>query len=142
MNIGLFPNKISLQPLVLLWLAYAWLGWYLSAHHIVWLVGGFIVAIVLALVWRSIAWLERLVNFGSQPLILFIILSTSVVLVASWSLFLTFILVPLTTTILAEIELRFSGLSKRDTILLLTVLAGLGLAVGEVIDLFFLPSSR
>ncbi len=34
-------GKIPLMPLILLWLAYALLGWYLAAHQIIWLVGAF-----------------------------------------------------------------------------------------------------
>ncbi|MEC4815837.1 MAG: hypothetical protein SAK29_21570 [Scytonema sp. PMC 1069.18] len=141
MNIG-FSSKAPLQPLVLLWLAYAWLGWYLSVHHIVWLVGAFVTVLVLTVVWRSISWLERLVQYGSKTLILLVVLSSPIALVATWSLFLTFVLMPLATTILAEIELRFAGIGQKDTLLLLSAIAGCGLMIGEVIDIGLLPSAR
>jgi hypothetical protein len=137
-----YLNKPPLYPLVLLCLAYTWLGWYLSAHHIIWLMGAFVIALVLAVVWRSISWLERLVKFGSKTLVLILVLSTPIALVATWSLFVTFVIMPLATTILAEIELRFSGFSKRDTLLIITILAGFGLTVGEVIDIVLFPSGR
>lgn len=141
MNIGYF-NRVPLQPLVLLWLAYAWLGWYLSVNHIIWLVGAFVAALVLAVVWRSISWLEHLIKFGSKTLVVVLVLSASIALIATWSLFSTFIIMPLATTLLAEMELRFAGFSKRDTLLLLTVLAGFGLTMGEAIDIVLLPSGR
>ena len=52
MNVKTF-NKIPLLPLVLLWLTYTLIGWYLSAHHIVWLVGAFIIVLALAVGWNS-----------------------------------------------------------------------------------------
>ncbi|WP_026733196.1 hypothetical protein [Fischerella sp. PCC 9605] len=140
MNVEFF-NEFPWTPLVLLWLAYAFLGWYLSVHHIIWVVGILVVALVLTVVWRSLSWLDRLLRFGSQILIVVLCLSASVALIATWSIFFTFILAPLATTILAEIELRFAGFSKRDTLLLLTLLAMFGLGIGETIDIFFLPSS-
>ncbi|BAZ69679.1 hypothetical protein NIES4106_44570 [Fischerella sp. NIES-4106] len=141
MNIEIF-NQFPLITLLLHWLAYAFLGWYLSVHHIVWLVGVLVVALVLALVGRSITWLNRLLDYGSQVLIVTVVLSTSVIVVAILPIFFTFIVTPLATTVLAEIELRFAGFSKRDALLFLTLLAALGLVVGETIDLIFLPSSR
>ncbi|MUH00846.1 hypothetical protein F7734_54690 [Scytonema sp. UIC 10036] len=137
-----FLHKIPWQPLVFLWLAYAWLGWYLSAHDIAWLVGAFVAALVLAIAWRTIAGLERLIRFGSRALTVVLFLCASIALIATWSIFVTFLVLPLTTTLLAEMELRFSGFSKRDTFLLLTAIAGCGLAVGEAIDLILIPSSR
>jgi hypothetical protein len=141
MNIEFF-NQFPWTPLMLHWLAYAFLGWYLSVNHIVWLVGVLVVALVLTLVWRSLSWLNRLLNYGSQVLIVVITLSASVILVAFFPIFFTFIITPLSTTVLSEIELRFAGFSKRDALLLLTLLSGFGLAVGETIDLIFLPSNR
>ncbi|KAB8320288.1 hypothetical protein SD81_001290 [Tolypothrix campylonemoides VB511288] len=141
MNIGYF-NRVPLQPLVLLCLAYAWLGWYLSVNHIIWLVGAFVAALMLAVLWRSISWLERLIKFGSKTLVVVLVLSASIALIATWSLFSTFIIMPLATTLLAAMELRFAGFSKRDRLLLLAVLAAFGLTVGEAIDIVLLPSDR
>ncbi|WP_414584618.1 hypothetical protein [Scytonema sp. PCC 10023] len=141
MTVGSF-KRVPLQPLVLLCLAYAWLGWYLSVNHIIWLVGAFVAALVLAVAWRSISWLERLIEFGSKTLVVVLVLSASIALIATWSLFSTFIIMPLATTLFAVMELRFAGFSKRDRLLLVTVLAGFGLTVGEVIDIVLLPSDR
>jgi hypothetical protein len=141
MNIG-YSHKIPVMPLVLLWLAYALLGWYLAVHHIIWLVGAFVATIAIALVRRSIAWLESLVSFGSRTLVVVVSLSASIALVATWSVLLSLFLIPIATTLLADLELRFAGFKKIDSFWILTVLAGWGLTVGELIDILLLPSSR
>lgn len=141
MNIGYF-SKIPVMPLVLLWLAYALLGWYLAVHHIIWLVGAFIATVAIAVVRRSIAWLEGLVSFGSRTLVVVILLSSSIALVATWSLLLSLFLIPIATTLLADLELRFAGFKKIDSFWIVTVLAGWGLTVGEIVDILLIPSSR
>ncbi len=141
MNIGYF-HKISVMPLVLLWLAYALLGWYLAVHHIIWLVGAFIATVAIAVVRRSIAWLEGLVSFGSRTLVVVILLSASIALVATWSVLLSLFLIPIATTLLADLELRFAGFKKIDSFWILTILAGWGLTVGEIVDILLIPSSR
>ncbi|WP_416212799.1 hypothetical protein [Nostoc sp. LEGE 12450] len=130
------------MPLVLLWLAYTLLGWYLAANHIVWLVGAFIAAMVIVIVRKSTSWLERLVEFGSQTLAVILFLSISIAFVATWSLLLRLFIIPLATTILADLEMRFSGFNKLDSFWILTVIAVLGLVVGELIDILLFPSSR
>jgi hypothetical protein len=141
MNVEFF-NRIPLMPLVLLWLAYTLLGWYLAAHHIIWLVGAFVAAMVIAVVRKSIYWLERLVEFGSQTLIVILFLSISIALIATWSILLRLFIIPLATTLLADLEMRFSGFNKIDAFWTITILAVLGLIVGEVIDILLFPSSR
>ncbi|MEH1795409.1 MULTISPECIES: hypothetical protein [unclassified Nostoc] len=141
MNVEFF-SRIPLKPLVLLWLAYTLLGWYLAANHIVWLVGAFVAAMVLAIVRKSTSWLERFVEFGSQTLAVVLFLSISIVFVATWSLLLRLFIIPLATTLLADLEMRFSGFNKLDSFWILTVLAVLGLVVGELIDILLFPSSR
>jgi hypothetical protein len=49
---------------------------------------------------------------------------------------------PLTTTLLADLEMRFAGFSQTDRFLVLTILAVLGLTIGETIDVVFVPSLR
>ncbi|MEH2348073.1 MAG: hypothetical protein V7K55_08730 [Nostoc sp.] len=141
MNVEFF-SRIPLMPLVLLLLAYTLLGWYLAANHIVWLVGAFVAAMVLAIVRKSTSWLERFVEFGSQILAVGLFLSISIAFVATWALLLKLFIIPLTTTLLADLEMRFSGFNKLDSFWILTVLAVLGLVVGEFIDILLFPSSR
>ena len=145
MNVKTF-NKVPLLPLMLLWLTYTVLGWYLSAHHIVWLVGAFIIVLVLAVGWNSSYWLEGLVKFISQELVTVLIVSlvitTLVALATTWSMLLKLILLPLGTVFLAEIEMCFAGFNRLNRFLMLTVLTGLGLGLGEMIDILFVPSIR
>lgn len=135
-------QRIPIVPLILLWLAYALLGWYLAAHHIVWLVGGFVATIAIAVVRKSIAWLERLIAFGSRILIVILVLSLSIALVATWSLLFTLFLIPVASTLLADLEMRFAGFNKLDSFWILTILAATGLVVGELVDVLILPSIR
>jgi hypothetical protein len=135
-------NAIPAMPLILLWLAYTLLGWYLAAHHIFWLLGIFVTVVVLFAVSKTISWLEVLFKFGSQTLIVVLALSASTFLVASWSLLTTLFILPLAVTILAHLEIRFAGLSEVDTFVILTILAGLSLGIGEIIDIALFPSIR
>ncbi|MBW4565525.1 MAG: hypothetical protein KME32_31475 [Mojavia pulchra JT2-VF2] len=137
-----FFSKIPLIPLALLWLAYALLGWYLAAHHIIWLAGAFITVVAIAVARKSITWLERLLNVGSQTLVVILSLSISIAVIATWSLIFSLFLIPIATTILADLEMRFAGFRKLDSFLILTILAIFGLVVGEMIDILLLPSSR
>ncbi len=141
MNVGFF-NRFPVMPLVLLWLAYALLGWYLAAHHIIWLMGAFVVAVAIGIVRKSIIWLERLVAFGSRTLVVILFVSVSIAFVETWSLLFSLFVIPLATTWLADLEMRFAGFNKVDSFWILTVLAVFGLTVGEIVDILLLPSSR
>lgn len=145
MNVAFF-SRIPRLPLVLLWLTYALLGWELSAHHIVWLVGAFVAALALAAAWKSSPLFERLVLFGFQGwfvlLLISLIISISVALTVTSSILLSLIFLPLVTTFFAEVEMSFAGFSKRNTFLFLTVISGVGLGLGELIDIVLLPSLR
>ncbi|MBW4644976.1 MAG: hypothetical protein KME23_18620 [Goleter apudmare HA4340-LM2] len=137
-----FFRTVPFLSLLLLWIAYALLGWYLAAHHIIWLAGAFITAIALAVARKSISWLESLFAFGSQGLIIILFLSVSMAIIATWWLLFSLFLIPVATTILADLEMRFAGFSKGDSFWTLTMVAVLGLGIGEFIDLVILPSIR
>lgn len=145
MNIG-FISKIPWLALVLLWLVYALLGWYLSAHHIAWLVGAFVAALALAIVSKSSPWLDHLLKFISQGLVAFLlislILSISLALAVTEPILLPLIVMPLVTTFLAELEMNSAGSNQINKFLILTIIAGLGLGFGEIIDIVLLPSLR
>ena len=137
-----FFNRMPGMSLIFLWLAYALLGWYLSAHHIVWLVGAFVTIVVLAAIRKSVFWVESLMNVKSQMVSLILVLSAWIGLIATWSILFNFFLLPLATTVLADLDMRVSGFKPFDSFLVLTILAAFGLAVGETIDVLFLPSFR
>ncbi len=144
MNIGLL-KRIPWSPLMFLWLAYALLGWYLSFYHIFWFVGAFVAVVGLALSWKSIAALERITKLASQGFLIILamlLLCVLWALAATWSILVPIIVIPLALTFLANAEMRFAGFSRLNTLLFLTVIAGLGLGFGEIIDLLFLASSH
>lgn len=132
--------------LALLGAAYALLGWYLSAHHILWIVGVFVTVATLAIAWKGIPILEHLSLLKSSRLFGLIVLgflvSLPVALVVGGSLFLNLIFLPIVTTLFAEIEMRSAGFKQLQLFLYLTLLAGLGLGLGEAIDLVLVPSGR
>lgn len=139
-------SKIPLLPLGLLCLTYTLLGWYLSAHHIIWLVGAFIIVFALAVGWNKSHWLEQLVKSISRELVTLLVVglvvSILVALATTWSILLSLVLLPLATVFLAEVELGFAGFGKLNIFLMVTILAGFSLGVGETIDILFFPSIR
>jgi hypothetical protein len=142
MNVGFFSTIPGLS-LAALWLAYVLLGWYLSFYNIFWFVGAAVVAGALALCWKSISWLENLIKSSSTGLLMILsMLMLSILLVATiGSTLIPIVVMPLPITFLANVEMRFAGFSKLNTILILAAIAGFGLALGEGIDIFFLSST-
>jgi hypothetical protein len=141
MNVG-FRRQLPWLPLVLLWLAYALLGWYLAAHHIFLLIAAFGVSLSLSVIWQSIPRVERLFNSGYLGLLAVVIVSILLSLLVTWSPLLTLIVVPVLTVFWAGVEIQLAGFSKLNTLLLLVFVAAAGLGLGEVIDIIFLPSLR
>ena len=141
MNIQ-FCRQLPWLPLVLLWLAYALLGWYLAAHHIFVLIGVVGVSLSLSAIWKSIPWLEQLLTSGYQGLLAVVIVSILLSLLVTWSPLLTLIVVPVLTVFWAGVEIQLAGFSKLNTLLLLVFVAAAGLGLGEMIDILFLPSIR
>jgi hypothetical protein len=141
-----FLNRISSWSLGLFWLAYLLLGLYLSAHHLLWLIGFFIAVSFLVIIWKASPWLKSLIGLFSQEiwavLAIALIVSLLVSLTASWSMIWVLVVLPLFTTLLAVIEIQSASFSQKTKFLLLTTLAALGLGMGEIIDLVFFPSLR
>jgi hypothetical protein len=133
------PGKIPWLSLVILWLAYALLGWYLSANHIIWLVGAFVALVSLSIAWKSNPLLKRLLNLSSQGLVVVVIASVIVSILVTlaiiWNKAFNLIVIPFVATVLAQIESNFSGWSKPRAFLYLTLVAGFGLIFGEIVDL-------
>ncbi|MCU0534066.1 MAG: hypothetical protein MUD14_09235 [Hydrococcus sp. Prado102] len=132
-------NRIPWLSLVIFWLAYALLGWYLSAHHIIWLVGAFVALVFLSVAWKGNPLLKQLLNLSSQGLVVVvlasIIVSILITLAITWNTAFNLIVIPFVATVLAQVESRFVGWSKPQAFLLLTLVAGFGLMFGEIIDL-------
>jgi hypothetical protein len=131
--------KIPWLSCVILWLAYALLGWYLSANHIIWLVGAFVGFLSLTIAWQRNPLFKRLIRLSSQGLFIVIIASIilSILLTSAitWTTSFNLFFIPCVATILAQIESSFVGLDKVQAFLFLIVVAGCGLIVGEIVDL-------
>ena len=132
--------------LMLLGAEYALLGWYLAAHHIFWLVGTFVVVLTLVVSWRSNPLLESLVQFLTQGVFLIIsvsfFVSVVVVLALTNQILSSFILLPLVTLLYALVEMQAADFKQLDLFLWSVIMTGLGLGLGEAIDLFLIPSMR
>jgi len=141
-----FPSRMPWLALTLLGSAYALFGWYLSAHHILWVVGVFVALATLAIAWRGMPIVEHLSLSKSSTLfgliILGLLLSLPAALIIGGSLFLNLIFLPIATMFFAEIEMRSAGFRQLQLFLYLTLLAGIGIGIGEAIDLVVLPSAR
>lgn len=138
-------NKFPWLSLVLLWLSYSLLGWYLSAYHVFWLMAALVAALPSVIAWKSVPCLEDIVRFGSRGfrvILIMLVISILISLITTWSLLITLIIVPLITTFLAGLEMRFAGFSEINAFLLSIVSAGLGLGLGEIIDIMISPSMR
>ncbi|NJM87158.1 MAG: hypothetical protein HC847_08155 [Hydrococcus sp. RU_2_2] len=135
-------SRIPWLSLVIFWLAYALLGWYLSAHDIIWLVGALVALASLSVAWKSNPLLKQLLALSSQGLVVVVIASVIVsiliTLAITWNTAFNLIVIPCVATALAQVESRFAGWSKPQAFLLLTFVAGFGLIFGEIIDLTIL----
>lgn len=132
--------------LILMGIAYTLLGWYLSAYHVVWLLGACILIATLVTVWKHAPMIEFLDWLRHQRLFVVIGISllTSVIIIFLIlnPLFLNLFFLPFMTILFAELELRIVGFSEREILLYLATIAGLSLGFGEAIDLFISPSLR
>jgi hypothetical protein len=139
-------RRIPWLSLGLLGLAYATLGWYLSAHHIVWFVSALIAAAILVPAWKSSPLIARSLWFASEDLVLAIgfclVVSLALAQMAIWSTTAILFSLPLLTTFLADLDLRRAAFSQPHKRFCLTLIAGLGLSIGEMIDLVLFPSLR
>jgi hypothetical protein len=145
MNAKLLPQKTWLA-LSLLGVGYALLGWYLAAHHVFWLVSAFIVVTTLTIAWKSNPMLESLAWLIQQPVFVVISVSFLFSLVVALTfvnpMLLSLIPLPAVTLIYALLEMRTAGFKQNEVFIWLVMITGLGLGLGEGIDLFIAPSMR
>lgn len=131
---------------MLLWVTYALLGWYLSAHYIAWVVGAVAIAVMLMITGKGSPILKQLLWFSSQGL--FVIVAVSLIFSLCAILFITdfqfvgLILLPVVTMFWADIEMRSAGFEPDQILLYLAAIAGLGIGLGEAIDILLIPSVR
>jgi hypothetical protein len=137
-------------PWTSLWLvllAYMLLGWYLSAYHVVWLVGILVTSLTIAVAWKSNPIISLLLGlFGSQSLFIVISLSLMfsliVALVTVEPAIVTLLAAPMITMLLAALDLKSAGTKQLDVFVALTIVAVIGLGLGEAIDFVMLPGLK
>lgn len=132
-------SGISWLSLIILWLAYALLGWYLAAHQIIWQIGTSIALLSLAVGWKSSLLLRRSLNLSSQGLFVVIIagilISILVTSAITWINYFSLFFIPCIATMLVQVELSFVGCEQVRAFFFLTLVAGCGLLIGEIVDL-------
>jgi hypothetical protein len=137
-------GRIPWLALGTLWLAYAFLGWYLAVHHIIWLIGATVIAVMLTTIGKGTPLLKQLSWFSFQSLFITIAISLAIslclILFVSDFQFLGLIFLPVVATFWADLEMRSAQFEQHQILLWFAAIAGLGIGLGEVIDLFLIPS--
>jgi hypothetical protein len=128
--------------LILLMVAYGLVGWNLAAHHIIWVVGFLIIALAITVSWAGSNWVKKALSHIPKALLLALAASVMLSLSFTSSLFLTLALTPLLTTFFAWNEIQSSSPSQIRTSLIIVSVAVLSLGMGELLDLWVLPSAR
>lgn len=132
--------------LIILGGQYVLLGWYLAAHHLLWLVGTCIVLLTLTTLWKKNPILNSLLWFARQPVLVLLgvslLFSLIVALVSIRPILWTLSLLPLITLLYAILEMRTAQFSQFNVFLWVVTITGFGLGLGEAIDLFVTPSMR
>jgi hypothetical protein len=104
--------------------------------------GVLIIALVMTLSWFGSRWLKQALDYIPTVLLVALTASIFTALALTSPLFLTIALIPFLTTFFAWNEMRFSNLSQTRTFFSLVAIAILGLGLGELLDLWVLPSAR
>jgi hypothetical protein len=133
---------MTLLSLLLFCFAYALVGWVLAAHHIIWYIGAFAAALGIFTAWGGSRLLGKWLGYTPQALLVTMLVSILITLMLMSSTFVALFAIPILTAILAWVEMQFLDLKANQALGVLIVLAGLGLALGEFIDLVVLPSAR
>lgn len=139
--------KSPWTSLGLVGIAYTLLGWYLSAYHVVWLVGMLVAIFTIAMACESNPIVELLLRlFGSQSLFIVVslslIFSSIVAFVAAEPEIATLLATPTITMLLAALDFQSAQVRQLESFMALTIVAIIGLGLGEGIDMMLLPSMR
>lgn len=139
--------RLPWASLGLVSIAYIQLGWHLSAYHVVWLVGILVVIFTIAVACESNPIVELFLRlFGSQSLAIVISLSLTFSLVVAFvtvePILVALFATPTITMLLAALDLQATGVRQLESFVALTIVAIVGLGIGEGIDMMLLPSMR
>lgn len=139
-------GRMPWLALWVLWSAYALLGWYLAAHHIIWIMGAAVIAVMLMMTGKETPILKQLTWLSSQSLFITIAISLVVticlILLVTDFQFLGLIFLPAVATFWADVEMRSIQSEPHRIWVRLAVIASLGIAFGEAFDLLLIPSMR
>ncbi len=140
------PGKNIWFALLLLTGEYILLGWYLAAHHVFWLIGSCVVIATFAVIWKENPILDTLVWLIKQPIFVAIGISFLLSLLAAF-LFINPVLLgisflPAIVLLYASMEMRLANFKQLDIVFWAMAITGVGLGIGEAIDLFITPSMR
>jgi predicted benzoate:H+ symporter BenE len=105
-------------------------------------VGFLIIALAITVSWAGSNWLKRALSHIPKALLLALVASVLLSLSFTSSLFLTLALTPLLTTFFAWNEIQASSFGQVRTCLILIVVTVSSLGLGELLDLWVLPSAR
>lgn len=139
------PAKSSSRTklaLMLFWLAFVLVGWQLSVDHIFAFIGVFLIVAIAFWAWNCNPWLGGLMGFFPQVLLVASLLTCLFALAAIFPILLILVIIPTLTTFLAWEELQFAAIDSISARKILIGLVGLGLGLGELIDIFVLPSIK
>lgn len=142
-------QSFTLRPrfaLALLGGEYILLGWFLAAHHLFWLIGSCIVVLTFTIIWKRNPLLSFLSWFANQQILVAIGVSFLISLLIAFifikPILISLSLLPFATLMYAVLELQTAQFKQSDILLWSLVITGLGLGVGEAIDLLITPSMR
>lgn len=140
------PSQSIRFALLLLTGEYILLGWYLAAHHVFWLMGSCIVIVTFAVIWKENPILDTLVWLVRQPVFVAIavsfVLSLMVAFLMIKPILLNVSFLPSVILLYALLEMRIANFKQTDIVFWAMAITGLGLGIGEAIDLFITPSIR
>lgn len=135
-------SRIPLLSLVLLGLAYILVGWQLSLNDIFGFIGVVTFIIFISVALDSNPWLDGVLGYFPQIILFSASTSLLITLTLIFPMILVLVIIPTLTTFLAWKELEFLDFDQDNIRRILLVVAGLGLAVGEFVDLAVLPSVK
>jgi hypothetical protein len=133
-----------MSSLIILWLSYALVGWKLFWGDIIYYVVGFISVALILVSLQDEPWIQGAFGYIPQAITVILVLSLLLTFAIAYPAMIFLLILPALSTFLAWRDMEdsthgraFVRIKSRLWTLALTAL--LGLACGEMIDLFFIP---
>lgn len=127
--------------LTLVLLSYGLWGWYISAYSLIWLIVGWFVAVLIAImaIWTSRS-VGELMRLGPRSVLTMLFLSLILTTAIAASSLFSVIAVLTLTHILARFELRLRGVRQMRILGTLILLSSIGLGLGWCVGRLLIPS--